>query len=62
MLRADLNRFPVVRSAQKRNETAQFLRAKGVNLREISRRDDLGWFRREMIHRCADIIKKLSGN
>jgi hypothetical protein len=38
------------------------LRDKGVNLREISRRDDLGWFRRQMIHRCADIIKKLSGD
>lgn len=62
MLRADLNRFPVVRSAQKGNDAAQILHSKGVNLREISRRDDLGWFRREMIHRCADIIKKLSGD
>ncbi len=62
MLQANLARFPVVRSAQKENGTALLLRDKGVNLREISRRDDLGWFRRQMIHRCADIIKKLSGD
>ena len=62
MLEANLARFPVVRLAKKENETAQLLHEKGVNLREISRRDDLGWFRRQMIHRCADIIKKLSGD
>lgn len=62
MLQANLDRFPVVRSAQKENKAAQLLQEKGVNLREISRRDDLGWFRRQMIHRCADIIKKLSGD
>jgi hypothetical protein len=61
MLQANLDRFPVVRSTLKENGTAQLLQPKGVNLHEISRRDDLGWFRRQMIHRCADIIKKLSG-
>ena len=62
VLQANLERFAVVRSAQKENGAAQLLQLKGVNLREISRRDDLGWFRRQMIHRCADIIKKLSGD
>ena len=62
LLQANLDRYPVVRSARKDNETAQFLLTKGVNLREISRREDLGWLRRQMIHRCADIIKKLSGD
>ncbi|MBR9987305.1 MAG: hypothetical protein KFF68_15485 [Desulfosarcina sp.] len=62
MLQANVERFPVVRSTQKEDMTAQVLHKKGVSLREISRRDDLGWFRRQMIHRCADIIKKLSGD
>ena len=62
LLQANLNRYPVVRAARKENGTAQVLLAEGVNLREISRRDDLGWLRRQMIHRCADIIKKLSGD
>ncbi|MBC2713107.1 MAG: hypothetical protein HGJ94_19590 [Desulfosarcina sp.] len=62
LLQANLDRYPVVRSARKENETAQLLLAKGVNLREISRREDLGWLRRQMIHRCADIIKKLAGD
>ena len=62
LLQANLDRYPVVRSTRKDNGTAQLLPAKGVNLREISRREDLGWLRRQMIHRCADIIKKLSGD
>jgi hypothetical protein len=62
LLQANLDRYPVVRSMRKENGTAQLLMAKGVNLREISRREDLGWLRRQMIYRCADIIKKLSGD
>ncbi len=62
MLQGNLERFPVVRPAQTEKGPAQFLHKEGVNLREISRREDLGWFRRQMIHRCADIIKKLSGD
>lgn len=62
MLQANLDRYPVIRSARRENGTTQLLPDKGVNLREISRRDDLGWLRRQMIHRCADIIKKLSGD
>ena len=62
LLQANLDRYPVVRSARKGNDTAQLLLTKGVNLREISRREDLGWLRRQMIHRCADIIKKLAGD
>ncbi len=62
LLQVNLDRYPVVRSALKENETAQLLFAKGINLREITRREDLGWLRRQMIHRCADIIKKLAGD
>ena len=62
LLQANLDRYPVVRSTRIENGAAQLLLAKGVNLREISRREDLGWLRRQMIHRCADIIKKLSGD
>jgi hypothetical protein len=62
LLQANLDRYPVVRSTRRENDTAQLLLAKGVNLREISRREDLGWLRRQMIHRCADIIKKLAGD
>ncbi|WP_319410060.1 hypothetical protein [uncultured Desulfosarcina sp.] len=62
LLQANLDRYPVVRSKRIDNGVAPLLLAKGVNLREISRREDLGWLRRQMIHRCADIIKKLSGD
>lgn len=62
LLQANLNRYPVVRTARKENETAPLLFARGVNLRDISRREDLGWLRQQMIHRCADIIKKLAGD
>ena len=58
LLQANLDRYPVLRSAHKENGTVQPLFAQGVNLREISHRDDLGWLRRQMIHRCADIIKE----
>lgn len=62
LLQANLDRYPVVRSARKENGSAQLLLAKGINLRDITRREDLGWLRRQMIHRCADIIKKLAGD
>lgn len=62
LLEANLDRYPVVRPAKKENGAAQLLLAQGVNLRDISRRDDLGWLRRQMVHRCADIIKKLAGD
>jgi hypothetical protein len=35
LLQANLDRYPVVRSVRKENETAQLLLAEGVNLREI---------------------------
>ncbi|MCB2147141.1 MAG: hypothetical protein KQI81_11755 [Deltaproteobacteria bacterium] len=39
------------------NGVAPLLLATGVNFREISRREDRGSLRSQMIHRCADIIK-----
>ncbi len=62
LLQANLDRYSVVRSVRKENGAAQPPFADGVNLREISRREDLGWLRRQMIQRCADIIKKLAGD
>jgi len=61
LLDVNLNRSPVLRPAgtDKGNDNPLF--RDGVNLRELSRREDLGWLRRKMIHRCADIIKKLAG-
>lgn len=62
LLDVNLNRYPFVRFARKENGAAHILRSKGINLRDISRREDLGWLRRQMVHRCADIIKKLAGD
>ncbi len=62
LLAANLDRYPVVRPARKENGATAQMPAQGVNLREISRSEDLGWLRRQMIHRCADIIKKLAGD
>lgn len=61
LLEVNLDRYPVVRPAGKSSGNTNPLFRDGVNLREISRREDLGWLRRQMIHRCADIIKKLAG-
>ena len=60
--KANLDRYPVVRSSRIEDGAAQRLLTQGVNLRDISRREDLGWLRRQMVHRCADIIKKLAGD
>ncbi|MFO7713062.1 hypothetical protein [Desulfosarcina sp.] len=62
LLEANLDRYPVVRMATEKIGATELRFARGVNLREISRREDLGWLRRQMIHRCADIIKKLAGD
>jgi len=61
LIDVNLDRYPVFRQVGNETGTAQILLAKGVSLREISRREDLGWLRRQMIHRCLDIIKKLAG-
>lgn len=61
LLEVNLDRYPVLRTAEMDNVNATPLFRDSINLREISRREDLGWLRRQMIHRCADIIKKLSG-
>ena len=61
VLEANLNRYPVLRPVGTDRGNDNPLFRDGVNLRELSRREDLGWLRRQMIHRCADIIKKLSG-
>jgi len=62
MLEANLDRYPVLRAAALGNPGSQLLNATGLHLREIARRTDLGWFRLQMIHRCADIIKRLAGD
>lgn len=59
---ANLDRYPVVRASGNSNGPADLLLTPGVSLRELSNREDLGWLRRQMIHRCADIIKKLAGD
>ncbi|WP_319525593.1 hypothetical protein [uncultured Desulfosarcina sp.] len=61
LLEVNLDRYPVLRPAGGNSGNANPLFHDGINLREISRREDLGWLRRQMIHRCADIIKKLAG-
>ena len=62
VLQTNLNRYPVIKPVGNEIGTAQILHTKGVSLREISRREDLGWLRRQMIHRCLEIIKKLAGD
>lgn len=61
LLEANLDRYTVVRPARDANSAAPLLRSRGINLGDISHREDLGWLRRQMITRCADIIKKLAG-
>ncbi|BBO88395.1 hypothetical protein [Desulfosarcina ovata] len=62
LLEANLDRYPIVRSTAETNQTARTVLTGGINLIEISRREDLGWLRKKIIHRCADIIKKLAGD
>lgn len=62
LLEANLKRFPVIKPVGNEIGTAQILPSKGVRLSDISHREDLGWLRRQMIHRCLDIIKKLAGD
>ncbi len=60
-MQADLDRFPVVREDGTHLKTVRILQAHGIRLEDLSQRDDLGWFRRQLVHRCADIIKKIAG-
>ena len=51
VLQVNLNRYPVIKPVGNQVGTAQILLAEGIRLGEISRREDLGWLRRQMIHR-----------
>jgi hypothetical protein len=61
LLPANFDRYALVRPAATQDGSAHVPVSKGINLRELSRRDDLGWLRKQMIRRCADIIKTLAG-
>ena len=61
LLDVNLGRYPVLRLNGDDDHTDRLLRATGIHLREIGRRGDLGWLKRKIVHRCADIIKQLAG-
>ncbi|PID40957.1 MAG: hypothetical protein CR984_00520 [Proteobacteria bacterium] len=56
------DRHARVGQATAQNGSTQTAFSQGIDLRELSRRDDLGWLRKQIIHRCADIIKTLAGD
>ncbi len=57
-----LDKFMLVRPAYNEDGSVDMFSCKGVMLDEIVRKDELGWLRRRMIYRCAEIIRKLAGD
>ena len=61
LIDVSVDHHPALRPTRNEAGTATMQTQRGIRLREIARREDLGWLRRQIVIRCADIIKKLAG-
>jgi hypothetical protein len=56
----DLDRFLILHSPNGEPGRTWARQTKGIPLSEVARREDLGWLKRQVICRCAEIIKKVA--
>ena len=56
----NLDKFLIVKSVQDGSDPDRFRPSKEIRLAEVLNREDLVWLKRQVIFRCAEIIKKLA--
>lgn len=58
--RSNFGRLLIVRASLNQSGGDDDADSKGMRLSDVAKRDDLSWFKRQIMVRCAEIIKKLA--
>jgi hypothetical protein len=59
--RSNFGRLLIIRASSNRSGSGVDADLKSMRLSDLAKRDDLFWFKRQIVLRCAEIIKKLAG-
>ena len=59
--RSNFGRLLIIKASLNKSGAAGDAGLKGMHLSDLAKRDDLSWFKRQIVLRCAEIIKKLAG-
>jgi len=58
--RSNLDRFLTSGAASGRPNTGSVPHSQRIDIKDIARKEDLSWMRRQILERCTEIIKKLA--
>jgi hypothetical protein len=58
--RSNFGRLLIIKASLNRSGAGGDADLKGMRLSDLAKRDDLSWFKRRILLRCAEIIKKLA--
>jgi len=58
--KSNINKVPIIQATGSETDSAKFRKNNGTYLSEIAKKEDLGWLKRRIIHRCIEIIKRLA--
>jgi hypothetical protein len=58
--RSNFGRLLIIKASSNKSGAGGDADLKGVRLSDLAKRDDLSWFKRRILLRCAEIIKKLA--
>ncbi|HUT70765.1 MAG TPA: hypothetical protein VMW89_08815 [Desulfatiglandales bacterium] len=58
--RSNFGRLLIIRASSNKSGPGADADLKGMRLSDLTKRDDLSWFKRRILLRCAEIIKKLA--
>jgi hypothetical protein len=56
---SNIDKGPIIRAAGSETDSSKFRKNNGICLSEIAKKEDLGWLKRHIIHRCTEIIERL---
>jgi len=59
--RSNFGRLLIIRPSSNKSGAGADADLKSMRLSDLAKRDDLSWFKRQIVLRCAEIIKKLAG-
>jgi hypothetical protein len=59
--RSNFGRLLIIRPSSNKSGPGRDVDLNSMRLSDLAKRDDLAWFKRQIVLRCAEIIKKLAG-
>ncbi len=58
--RSNLDRFLTIGTALDGSKSGSVAQGRKIDIKDLARKEDLSWMRRQIIERCTEIIKKLA--